>query len=89
LQVVPADRSTERVALSPERSRAIGERLRDARLRHEFTQESLAQASGVAARHIQRIEVGSENPRVGTLYAMADALGIDVRQLLSDAADPQ
>ena len=83
-----ADGSAERIALSADRSRDVGARLRDARLRADMTQESLAQASGVAVRHIQRIEVGAGNPTIGTLYALTDALGVDVRQVLPEPDRP-
>jgi transcriptional regulator with XRE-family HTH domain len=81
---VPNRKSTRHAALSAERSQALGERLRDARKRSEVTQEALAQTAGVWPGHIQRIERGVANPTVATLYALADALGVDVRTLLPD-----
>lgn len=81
---VPGRKSTPHVPLSEERSKAIGERLRQARHAARITQEALAQASGVGAEHIQRIERGVANPTVATLYAICDALRIPARALLPD-----
>lgn len=55
--------------------KAFGERLRSLRLSKGFTQESLASASGVAKRAIQRIEAGDEaNPELKTLLAIGGAI---------------
>ncbi len=72
------------VALSPERSKALGDRLRGARAEARLTQEALAETSRIGTEHIQRIERGVSNPTLGTLYALADALRLDTRSLLPD-----
>ncbi len=51
----------------------------------ELTQAQLAEASGVNIRQIQRVELGEAeagNLTARNLIAIADALGVDVRELL-------
>lgn len=50
-----------------------------------FTQQKLSDLSGVNIRQIQRIESGSstiENVTLKNALALADALGVDVRELI-------
>ena len=51
----------------------------------ELTQSELAKKSGVNIRQIQRVELGeaeASNLTAKNLIAIADALGVDVRELL-------
>lgn len=51
----------------------------------ELTQSELAKKSGVNIRQIQRVELGEAeagNLTAKNLLAIADALGVDVRELL-------
>ena len=51
----------------------------------ELTQAQLAEASGVNIRQIQRVELGEAeagNLTARNLIAIADALGVDARELL-------
>ena len=51
----------------------------------DMTQSELAQKSGVNIRQIQKVESGeieTGNMAVKTLFALADALGADARELL-------
>lgn len=51
----------------------------------ELTQAQLAEASGVNIRQIQRVELGEAeagNLTAKNLLAIADALGVDARELL-------
>ena len=51
----------------------------------ELTQAQLAQKSGVNIRQIQRVELGEAeagNLTAKNLIAIADALGVDARELL-------
>lgn len=51
----------------------------------ELTQSELAKKSGVNIRQIQRVELGEAeagNLTAKNLIAIADALGVDVRELL-------
>lgn len=64
--------------------RAIGDRIRVARLRRNRTQESVFLAAGVARSTYQEIEAGSADARIGTLIRIARALGVHVIDLLRD-----
>lgn len=55
------------------------------RLKASLTQVQLAEASGVNIRQIQRVELGEAeagNLTAKNLIAIADALGVDVRDLI-------
>jgi transcriptional regulator with XRE-family HTH domain len=65
--------------------RAIGDRIRVARLRRNRTQESVFLAAGVARSAYQEIEAGSADARIGTLIRIARALGVHVVDLLRDS----
>ena len=53
---------------------------------HGFTQEHLAEASGVHRVTIARIETGEVSPTAETLKRLADALGVFVDDLMSEKA---
>ena len=55
----------------------IGERLRRARKDRKVTQVELAGRTGVAHSTVVRIERGQTRPRIETIYAFAEALGVD------------
>jgi len=84
LLVVPAYKSASHASLSLERKQVLGARARLAREDAGLTVEALAHASGIADKHIQRIEGGKGNPTLATLYALADALGRHPRDLISE-----
>ena len=61
--------------------------LRDARIAAGLTQQQLAKLSGVNSRQIQRVERGEAeagNLTAKNLLAIADALGVDPRELIAD-----
>ena len=61
--------------------------LRDARIAAGLTQKQLADLSGVYIRQIQRVEIGEAeagNLTAKNLLAIADALGVDIRELIAD-----
>jgi transcriptional regulator with XRE-family HTH domain len=60
---------------------AVGERLREERLRRGVSVRSLARDLGVSASLISQIETGKSQPSVSTLYAMTTALGISVEDV--------
>jgi transcriptional regulator with XRE-family HTH domain len=63
----------------------MAEAIRAARLRLGMTQEQLAHAAGISRNHVQLLErgIGTEtNPRLTTLYALADALQVRPLALL-------
>lgn len=52
--------------------------LRSRRKELALTQEELGQLAGLAAKHVSRIENGTHEPRVSTLFALVSALGLDL-----------
>ncbi len=63
----------------------LKEKLRTERRRAALTQEELAKQAGVGVATIARIEGGEiTEPRVSTLRKLANALGIEARDLLED-----
>lgn len=63
--------------------RSLGLRIKELRAEHGFTQEELAERSGLFRTYMSRIESGSANPTLTMLYQIAGAFPIDVRDLLS------
>lgn len=64
----------------------VGERIREARMRHGMSLRALARAVGVSASLISQIETGKSRPSVSTLYAITRALEISVEDVF-DAAE--
>lgn len=63
----------------------LKDRLREERRRAALTQGELADKAGVGITTIVRIEKGDiTEPRVSTLRKLAQALGLEARDLLSD-----
>jgi transcriptional regulator with XRE-family HTH domain len=70
-----------------------GDRLASIRMRRGFTQERLAELSGVSLKTIRNMEQGAEHrPRVQTLLKLASALRVDTSTLMHpgqpEAPDP-
>ncbi len=64
---------------------ALKDRLKEERRRAALTQGELAEKAGVGTNTIVRIERGDiEEPRVSTLRKLANALGLEARDLLED-----
>ncbi|WP_197945887.1 helix-turn-helix domain-containing protein [Phytohabitans suffuscus] len=59
----------------------VGERIREARLRHGMSLRALARAVGVSASLISQIETGKSRPSVSTLYSITKALEISVEDV--------
>jgi transcriptional regulator with XRE-family HTH domain len=62
--------------------RRIGDRIRAARLYANLTQEKVALASGVDRASVNRIEQGHQAPTIDTLLLLADAIGVDLAELV-------
>lgn len=56
----------------------FGQRIRDLRAERGLNQEELAEKVGVFRTYMSRIETGAANPTLTMIYALADALGVDV-----------
>lgn len=65
----------------------LGERIRALRTRRGLTVRGLARDVGVSASLISQIETGKARPSVSTLYAITNALGITVEDLLAVLED--
>ncbi|WP_069886612.1 helix-turn-helix domain-containing protein [Streptomyces luteocolor] len=62
--------------------RAVGERIRAARLHTNCTQEALAEAADLDRQAISHIEQGHASPVLDTLICIADALNVPLRDLV-------
>ncbi|MCK0515634.1 helix-turn-helix domain-containing protein [Williamsia sp. DF01-3] len=67
-----------------ERLVELGKRVKAARGAVGLTQAQLAAAVGIHRTHVVRIEAGRENITVGTLYGLADHLGVRASGLIPD-----
>lgn len=64
-------------------TKKLGEQLRKIRLQKGMSQGDIAKKLGVHRSYISGIERGIRNPTVKNLERLADALGVDPRNLLS------
>lgn len=62
--------------------RALGDRIRIARLHRNMTQERLYLSAGISRATLQGIEAGTSDARLSTLMRIARALGIHAADLL-------
>jgi len=65
-------------------ARLVGERLRAARQERALSLGALAEAARVGKGSLSEIENGVRNPTLGTLYALAGALGVPLATLIAD-----
>ena len=61
---------------------AIGNRVREERLRQNIGVRELARRVGVSASLISQVELGRASPSVGTLYGIVNVLGLSLDKLL-------
>ncbi len=66
-------------------NRAVGEELRAARARRDYTRAQLAAASGVAVSTIQRFENGERSPDMHQLFALCNALDVSPLEVMERA----
>ena len=60
----------------------VGNRIRELRIERGLSQLDLADEAEVPLSQIGRIERGENNPTISTLYALCNALKIDLKTLL-------
>lgn len=65
----------------------VGERVRVGRARRGMSRRVLSQASGVSERYLAELERGAGNASLLVLRQVADALGLEVAELVSDAPE--
>lgn len=64
-------------------SKAFGWRVREIRQARQMTQRRLAARIGIDDYYVSRLENGHVNPTLSTLQKVADALQVEVRDLIS------
>ncbi|GJF01698.1 helix-turn-helix domain-containing protein [Pseudonocardia sp. D17] len=64
-----------------ERRRAFGARVRALRETRGFSQETLAECAGIHRTYVGSVERGERNVALDNIHALADALGVSVREL--------
>jgi XRE family transcriptional regulator, regulator of sulfur utilization len=59
-----------------------GQRLRQLRIERALSLRALAQRSGVAFDTINKLELGHRPARLVTIHKLADALGVEPKELM-------
>ena len=72
------------MSATQEHRRLLGEAVRSERKRVKLSQEKLAEKANLSTVFISRVERGKESPSVDNLVKIAKALGVRVRNLVSD-----
>ena len=62
----------------------VGKRICDLRKQLKLTQAALASSAGMEESALQRIEAGRTNPTIKTLYKVAIALNVDIKELFEN-----
>lgn len=65
-----------------------GDRLRDARLKADFTQDELAERLGLGQSQMNKYETGKSDPSAEIMTRLASELNVSVDWLLGIARDP-
>ena len=68
---------------------AIGDRLREERVRAGISQRELARRLGLSASLISQLEGGLSRPSVGTLYAIVTELGVSLDRVIRGEDFPE
>ena len=66
----------------------LGERLKSARLKKDYSQEKVAEMIGMSAFHLGRIENGKKNIYLHKLALWCDALDVPIEEILTGAVTP-
>lgn len=67
---------------------ALGQRIRQERLKLNLTQEKLAEDVGLSSTYIGQVERGERSVTLGKLVLIVNRLGVTVDYLLSDSITP-
>lgn len=68
----------------PARRRVIGDRIRAARVAARLTQEEVAGRCGLDRKTVNRLEQGRTSPLLDHLLLIADAIGVDLADLVRE-----
>lgn len=71
-----------------QRHRLIGEKIVALRESKGWSQETLANKAGTSVKTISRLENGGNEGRGGTMQKLAEALGVELAELLAAGAVP-
>lgn len=71
-----------------ENEKQIGLRIKTVRIEAGLTQQQLAKRLGIPYQSIGQWERGMRNPKIETLQAIADAIGVSLDYLLGNVSDP-
>jgi len=63
----------------------LGSRIKELRKTNNLTQEQLAEKVDLATRYISLIEVGRSSPSLETMESIANALGVEIKDLFEFA----
>ena len=64
--------------------KAIGQRIRQARVKRNYTQDYIAECTGLSNPHISNIETGNTKLSLPTIIKIANVLSVTVDELLCD-----
>lgn len=67
--------------------KSIGKRIKEKRIEKSWTQEKLAEASGLSSIYIGMIERGEKLPKLETFIRIANSLSTTPNELLADVTD--
>jgi transcriptional regulator with XRE-family HTH domain len=82
---VPASEAGPRVSA---RRAAVGRRMRELRKQAGLTQEAAAEAAGLTRQFYLAVEAGQRTLSLDNVFAIADALGADPRDLFTELPAP-
>ena len=65
--------------------KAIGKRIKVARIKADMKQEHLAEKTGLSPTHISNVETGTTKVSLSAIVSLANALGVTADDLLCDS----
>lgn len=68
---------------------ALGQRIRQERMKLNLTQEKLAEDVGLSTTYIGQVERGERSLTLGKLVLIVNRFGVTVDYLLSDSVEPK
>lgn len=81
-------RSPEHAAVLDGAMRDLGARIRALRVARRKTLQQVAEATGLSPSMLSMVERGQANPSIGSLMAIAGALGVSMARLFGDGSRP-
>jgi transcriptional regulator with XRE-family HTH domain len=60
----------------------VGRRLVELRRQAELTQAEVAERAGITRQHVGLLELGSKDPKLSTMFALARAFGVSVAKIV-------